>query len=233
MSARPTKLKGQGGGLPPDAETVLYALPGPVLVVDSAGRVRYVNHDAQEFFDAGSNILIGLPLAELLPADSPLFFLVEQVRRHRRTMADYGVTLETPRIGRHVVTVHAAPLGDGGDHVVLTLSEVSIARKIDHQLTHRHAARSVTAMAAMLAHEVKNPLSGIRGAAQLLEQSASEGDRMFTRLICDEADRIVALVNRMEVFSDNRAIDREAVNIHAVLEHARRVAQNGFARHVR
>ena len=86
---------------------------------------------------------------------------------------------------------------------------------------------------AMLAHEVKNPLSGIRGAAQLLEQNACDSDRVLTRLICDEADRIVALVNRMEVFSDRRPIERHAVNIHDVLDHVRRVAQNGFARGIR
>jgi two-component system nitrogen regulation sensor histidine kinase GlnL len=117
---------------------------------------------------------------------------------------------------------------------VLTIHERSIAHKIDQQLVHRGAARSVTAMAAMLAHEVKNPLSGIRGAAQLLETSAgSAKDRELTRLICDEADRIVKLVDRMEVFSDARPLERGAVNIHQVLEHVRKLAQTGFGRHVR
>jgi two-component system nitrogen regulation sensor histidine kinase GlnL len=103
---------------------------------------------------------------------------------------------------------------------------------MDRQLTHRGAARSVIALAAMLAHEIKNPLSGIRGAAQLLEQSASDDDRALTRLICDEADRIVKLVDRMEVFGDERPIEREPVNIHVVLEHVKKLAQSGFARHV-
>ena len=88
-------------------------------------------------------------------------------------------------------------------------------------------------MAAMLAHEVKNPLSGIRGAAQLLEENAAEGDRELTRLICDEADRICALVDRMEVFADREPPKRGAVNIHEVLEHVRKLAENGFARGIR
>ena len=108
-----------------------------------------------------------------------------------------------------------------------------MADKMDRQLTHRNAARSVTAMAAMLAHEVKNPLSGIRGAAQLLEQDADPAGRELTQLICDETDRIVALVDRMEAFSDHRPIERDAVNIHEVLERVRKAAQSGFARHVR
>lgn len=108
-----------------------------------------------------------------------------------------------------------------------------MAEKIDRQLTHRGAARSVTGLAAMLAHEIKNPLSGIRGAAQLLESSVDDNDRALTRLITDEADRIVKLVDRMEVFSDERPIERDPVNIHVVLEHVKRLAQSGFARHIR
>jgi two-component system nitrogen regulation sensor histidine kinase GlnL len=105
-----------------------------------------------------------------------------------------------------------------------------MADKIDRQLTHRGAARSVSGLAAMLAHEIKNPLSGIRGAAQLLETTVPDDDRALTRLICDEADRIVKLVDRMEVFSDERPLEREPVNIHAVLDHVRRLARSGFAR---
>ena len=114
------------------------------------------------------------------------------------------------------------------------LQERTIADKMDRQLTHRGAARSVIALASMLAHEIKNPLSGIRGAAQLLEQSAADDDdRTLTRLICDEADRIVKLVDRMEVFADQRPVEREPVNIHAVLDHVKRLAQTGFGRHIK
>jgi two-component system nitrogen regulation sensor histidine kinase GlnL len=113
------------------------------------------------------------------------------------------------------------------------LQERTIADKMDRQLTHRGAARSVIALAAMLAHEIKNPLSGIRGAAQLLEQSAADEDRSLTKLICDETDRIVKLVDRMEVFADERPVERQSVNIHVVLDHVKRLAQSGFARHVK
>ena len=108
-----------------------------------------------------------------------------------------------------------------------------MADKIDRQMTHRGAARSVTGLAAMLAHEIKNPLSGIRGAAQLLETVVSDEDRALTRLITDETDRIVSLVDRMEVFSDERPIDRWPVNIHVVLDHVKALARNGFGKRVR
>jgi two-component system nitrogen regulation sensor histidine kinase GlnL len=132
-----------------------------------------------------------------------------------------------------LVDLHVAPLPERPDYVVVMLQERTIADKMDRQLTHRGAARSVIALAAMLAHEIKNPLSGIRGAAQLLEQSVEDDDRTLTRLICDEADRIVKLVDRMEVFTDERPVEREPINIHVVLDHVKRLAQSGFARHIK
>ena len=86
--------------------------------------------------------------------------------------------------------------------------------------------------AAILAHEVKNPLSGIRGAAQLLEGSVAEADRELTVLIRDEADRIRDLVDRMEAFGE-KPVQYGPVNIHRVLEHVRRLAQTGFAASIR
>jgi two-component system nitrogen regulation sensor histidine kinase GlnL len=218
---------------PIEPGAILAALPDPVLVLDADDAIRYVNAAGEAFFQAGAATLAGTNLAELLPKDSPVVSLVQAARQGGNSISEYGVVLETPRLGSHIVTVQAAPLAERPDHVVVALIERSIAHKIDRQLTHRNAARSVTAMASILAHEVKNPLSGIRGAAQLLEQNASDADRELTRLICDETDRIVALVDRMDSFSDRQPIERAPVNIHEVLERVRKVAQTGFARHVR
>ena len=216
-----------------DPSGIVGALPDIVLVVGEGDLVHYVNPAAEHFFDSSASHLCGLRLAEIVPADSPLTAVVAQVRHAGASVSEEGVTIESPRIGAHFVTIRAAPLSDDARLVVVSIHERSIARKIDQQLIHRGAARSVTAMAALLAHEVKNPLSGIRGAAQLLEQSVPDEERELTRLICDETDRICALVDRMEVFSDRRPLERGAVNIHQVLEHVRKLAQNGFARHVR
>jgi two-component system nitrogen regulation sensor histidine kinase GlnL len=213
-----------------DARAILDAMAASVLVIGPDDRVGFVNGAGEGFFASSAGQLIGRNVRDLLPQDSPFFSLIEQVRKEGASVSEYGVTLDSPRISRHFVNIQAAPLADDPACIVVTLFERSIADKIDRQLTHRNAARSVTAMAMMLAHEVKNPLSGIRGAAQLLEQSASEEDIDLTRLIRDEADRIVALVDRMEVFSDSRPIERGPVNIHEVLEHVRKLATSGFAR---
>jgi two-component system nitrogen regulation sensor histidine kinase GlnL len=216
------------------AGAVLNALPLPLIVIRSDGRIIDANVAAEAFFETSAPMLQRQHLRELVPFGSPVLSLVEQVRERGAPVNEYRVDLSTPRNpGDHVVDLHVAPLPERPGHVVIMLQERTIADKMDRQLTHRGAARSVIALAAMLAHEIKNPLSGIRGAAQLLEHSASDDDRTLTRLICDEADRIVKLVDRMEVFADERPVERSPVNIHAVLEHVKRLAQSGFARHIK
>jgi two-component system nitrogen regulation sensor histidine kinase GlnL len=216
------------------ADAVLDALPHPVLMVAGDGYIANANAAAESFFEASLPLLRRHVLRDLVPFGSPLLALVDQVRARQAAVNEYKVDLGTPRNpGERLVDLHVAPMPERPDHVVVMLQERTIADKMDRQLTHRGAARSVIALAAMLAHEIKNPLSGIRGAAQLLEQSVGDEDRTLTRLICDEADRIVKLVDRMEVFSDERPVEREPVNIHVVLEHVKRLAQSGFARHIK
>ena len=216
------------------ADAVLDALPHPVIMVTADGKIANANAAAESFFEASLPLLRRHALRELVPFGSPLLALVDQVRVRGAAVNEYKVDLGTPRNpGERLVDLYVAPLPERPDHVVVMLQERTIADKMDRQLTHRGAARSVTALAAMLAHEIKNPLSGIRGAAQLLEQSVMDDDRTLTKLICDEADRIVKLVDRMEVFTDERPIERQPVNIHVVLEHVKRLAHSGFARHIK
>jgi two-component system nitrogen regulation sensor histidine kinase GlnL len=216
------------------ADAVLDALPHPVIMIAPDGKIASANTAAESFFEVSEPLLRRYALQDLVPFCSPLLALIDQVRARGAAVNEYKVDLGTPRNpGERLVDLHVAPVQESPGHVVVMLQERTIADKMDRQLTHRSAARSVIALAAMLAHEIKNPLSGIRGAAQLLEQSVVDDDRSLTRLICDEADRIVKLVDRMEVFSDERPVEREPVNIHVVLEHVKRLAHSGFARHVK
>jgi len=216
------------------ADTVLNALPHPILMVGPDGKIVEANVAAESFFEVSMLLLRRHALGDLVPFGSPLLALVEQVRNHGSAVNEYRVDLSTPRNpGERLVDLNVAPVPERSGHVVVMLQERTIADKMNRQLTHRGAARSVIALASMLAHEIKNPLSGIRGAAQLLEQSAADDDRTLTRLICDEADRIVKLVDRMEVFADERPVEREPVNIHVVLDRVKKLALSGFARNIK
>ena len=215
-----------------DPEMILGAIGSAVIVVGGDGIVTYVNDAAQRFFAAGASQICGFSVDTLIPRDSPILTLIRQAQERGTGLSEYGLTLDTPRTRTQLVNVQISPLNDRPGSVVVTIFERNIADKIDRQLSHRNAARSVGAMAAMLAHEVKNPLSGIRGAAQLLEGSIEGEDRNLTRLICEETDRICALVDRMDVFSDQRPLERGPVNIHIVMERVKQLAQNGFAKNV-
>ncbi|HJS86592.1 MAG TPA: ATP-binding protein [Acetobacteraceae bacterium] len=217
---------------PADPALVLSALPVAVVLLDAECRFLFANHAAEQFFGASAPHLSTLRLTDLIPADNPLFLLIEQVRTHEATIADHDLTLDSPRLNKTGITALATPLPEEPGTVLLTLQDASAARAIDRQLAFRGAARSVTGMAAILAHEVKNPLSGIRGAAQLLQSSVTGSDLELTELIRDEADRIRGLVDRMEMFGE-KPLARSAVNIHRVLAHVRTLAQSGFAAHVR
>ena len=216
------------------SEALLNALPNPVILISPDGRIVEANSAAEAFFQISLQFLRRHSFRELVPFGSPVLALIEQVRANGAPINEYMVDLGTPKIGAdRQVDLHVAPLAERPGHILIMLQERSIADKMARQLTHRGAARSVTALAAMLAHEIKNPLSGIRGAAQLLEQSASQEDHVLTRLICDETDRIVTLVDRMEVFGDERPVERGPVNIHSVLGHVKQLAKSGFARSIK
>ena len=227
MTAHPAQRR-------PDAAKVLNALAQPLLTVDAQGLVIDVNVAAETFFDMGRGVLVRSRLTDLIPSDSPVLALLAEALSNRATVNGYKIDISTSRTGnRNAVDVFIAPLPQTDDQVAIMLQERAIAEKIDRQLTHRSAARSITALGLMLAHEIKNPLSGIRGAAQLLEANVSDDDRALTRLICEETDRIVKLVDRMQSFADSTPSQWESLNIHAVLDHVKRLAQAGFARHIR
>jgi two-component system nitrogen regulation sensor histidine kinase GlnL len=212
------------------AQIVLNTIRRPVVMISPDGLISYANADAEDFFRSSAAILARNTLARFVPFGSPILTLVDQVRERSTPVNEYRVDISSPRLGEErIVDLYAAPVPELPGSVVIMFQERSMADKIDRQMTHRGAARSVTGLAAMLAHEIKNPLSGIRGAAQLLESVVSDDDRALTRLITDETDRIVSLVDRMEVFSDERPIDRHPVNIHVVLDHVKAIARSGFA----
>jgi two-component system, NtrC family, nitrogen regulation sensor histidine kinase GlnL len=210
--------------VPPAPQLVLDAMPNPLIVLDSSDRICMVNAAAEDFFQSGASLLVRYSLADIVPFASPVLQSVKQVREAASVVNEYGVGVGTPRLGgERMVDLQTALLGDDGRFVMLMLLRRSMAHKLGHQLTHQGAARSVSGMASMLAHEIKNPLAGIRGAAQLLEPTLPDQDRSLARLICDETERIRKLVDQMEVFSDERPLEKEPVNIHVVLDKVKKL----------
>lgn len=215
---------------------VLQALPQPVIVLDEDRTVAFVNYAAESFFGASISVLSRQKLDDLIAFGSPIVGLAQTVADRRAPMTEYRVRVGSARFGDaaddRIVDVFATPISDHDGRVALLFQERTMADKIDRQLVSRGAARSVTGLASMLAHEIKNPLSGIRGAAQLLEQSVTAEELPLARLVREEVDRIVDLIDRVEVFGDERPVEREPINIHVVLDRVKLLAKNGVARNV-
>jgi two-component system, NtrC family, nitrogen regulation sensor histidine kinase GlnL len=220
---------------PVEHDQLLSALPHPILVLAEDNDIIYANAAAEAFLSTGLSLLKRMRLDDVVGFGCPLLALVEQVRRSDSTVNEYSLEVGSPKFtsGPKLVDVYGGPLPEQPALVVLMLQQRNMAMMIERQLTHRAAARSASGLASVLAHEIKNPLSGIRGAAQLLEQEISDSDRTLTQLICSETDRIRNLVDRMEVFGDERPLAKEPVNIHDVLEHVRRLCESGIGRGIR
>jgi two-component system nitrogen regulation sensor histidine kinase GlnL len=216
----------------PEETSILGALAFPILVVGDDNQISYVNVATEQFLQQGKSFLIGFSLESVFAKHSPILSLIEQVRTGSISIFEHDIDLSRPRGGTLRVSIQASPLLDGGDSVVMSFHSHGAARIMERQLVHRGAARSVSAMASMLAHEVKNPLSGIRGAAQLLERAVGVEDQPLAVLIKEEADRICKLVDRMGVFGDEGPPDRQEVNIHEVLDRVHQLAAAEFTENI-
>ncbi len=213
--------------------SLLEALPHAVVLLCEDNRVSYANPAAESFFGLSLAVLRRQEISDLVTFGCPLLSLIDQVRHSGASVNEYGVEVVIPRTeANHLVDVFGGTLPDDRGCVMLLLQQRSMAQMIERQLSNRAATRSASGFSAVLAHEIKNPLSGIRGAAQLLEPSLSDADRALTQLICAETERIRKLIDRIEVFGDERPISAEPVNIHDVIEHVRQIAQSGFARNI-
>ena len=202
---------------PVPAGELLAALPTPLLAIDAAGRIVEANSAAENLLNLSRGAIVGMAIEDAigdglraLPSETPVVAYDQEVilPGGRSQRADLLVSPWPERPGARVVALHLPPAAG------------PIARRSEHD----GGILTAAGVAAMLAHEIKNPLSGIRGAAQLLETNVDEEARAMTRLIRDEVDRIAALIDRMEGFTDTRPLEIEPQNIHAILEHARAVA---------
>ncbi len=202
----------------------------PVLMIGAEQEVLFANPAAEQFFDTGAALLVKQTIDALVPFGSPLLGMMTQARERGASVSERMMDLSMPHHGERVADVIVTPLPEPENAVLVTLRERSLAQRIERQLAHRGAVRSMNGMASVLAHEIKNPLAGIRGAAQLLEDSVPESEKNLTHLICAETDRIRTLIDRMESFGDTRGFARTPVNIHEVLYRVRSVASTSFAK---
>lgn len=215
-----------------DFEVLWGILPFPAFVIDKDNRFIEANGAAEQMVQTSAKQMQRKSLAEVFGAASVVVDTAATARRKRGSLIQYNVDVALAEKSVQSCNVHVGVMGRDDPNLLIIIQPTSVAQKMSRSLTHMASARSVAAMAAMLAHEIRNPLAGISGAAQLLAMTASAEDQELTEMISQETRRIGELVDRVEHFGDERRFERNPLNIHDVLDRALRAAKAGFAAHV-
>ena len=216
--------------IPNLSDVILHSINLPMLVVDGDNRLIEANSAAEEFLQMGRRSLMHQPLRQIFPPPCVLADMLEKPRLTASSVSDQNIEIITPNIrrqGRVWVNLHLSPLLDRPDHVVILLQPRALAERLRGQEQFRGTARQLSSFGAMLAHEMKTPLAGIRGAAELLANSG-EGASNLADLIISESDRMTNLVARMESLSAGHSITPKPLNIHEVIDHCLNLAGQSF-----
>jgi two-component system nitrogen regulation sensor histidine kinase GlnL len=209
---------------------VWNAIPLAVLILDGQDGIVDANGPAEGFFNRSVRALIGRPIQDLISLEPGISEATARVRRTNAPLTLHETSLAVGPAPPIRCEVHLGPAGEG---TILMLAPRDISRRVDRARASRTAAQSAIGMAEMLAHEIKNPLAGITGAAQLLSMNVDPEDIELTDLIVAESRRIVKLLEQVEQFGNLRPPERKAINIHDILDRARKSAMVGFASHMR
>ena len=213
----------------PDAPTLWAALPVPVVLIDADDRLLEVNAEAEEFLNASARSLRGRRAFKRLRVEAPVAQACASVRRDMATVIISEVEVAAGDRAPLMCDLRIAPIEGQAGVLVVLIAPREIAGRLGRGQMGQAGARSAIGMAEMMAHEIKNPLAGIAGAAQLLSMSLSAEDRELTDLIVMETRRVVKLLEQVEQFGNLRPPELTAVNIHDVLDRARRSAIMGYA----
>ena len=215
-------------------EDILNELRTPVFLINKYNFIKYINSMGEEFFGYSANLIIEKPLDKFINNDSSVFNLFDRVRKSRLGLTEESLDFGNINFPNRKVRVHILPSGFDND-IIVQISELSISELFQKQALNTKISKSFSSMIDMLMHELKNPLSGIKGASQLIEFDVKDNENLLelSQLITIESDRIVSLLNRMEQISTNNIkLEFESINIHEILSHCRRVAQNSFGSNI-
>lgn len=213
-------------------EAVLSGLNYPVIAINTSNCFLFVNTAGEEFFKSSLSFLKGEPLSTFIDNDHSIFTMIDRVKKSGASLSDQGVDLFSKKFGQRLVDIQVSPLLNIKREVIgiiVAFQERSLAERLRGQEQFRGAARSMTSLSSLLAHEIKNPLAGIRGAAELLTSTADKNEiNDLTNLIVNETDRIASLLTRMERLAGGQTISREPVNIHEVIDHCINLTKRSF-----
>ncbi len=209
------------------------SLPVPTLVIGPENLIIDINSAAEGFLNVSAKSVKGTPVWDQIAVNDPLESAFERARESHTPLFVNDVDVGSGSRAPMQSDLQVAPLTGHPKHMILMISPRELAGRMTQNNSVKAAAKSAIGMAEMLAHEIKNPLAGITGAAQLLSMNLKAEDLELTDLIVEESRRIVKLLGQVEQFGNLSKPDFQAVNIHDVLDRARRSALLGFGAHMK
>ncbi len=216
-----------------DAIDIWASLPVPAVRIDANERIADLNTAAEGFFNTSSKAMCGVPVWDAIAVDAPLEASFQRARKSGAPLFVNDVDVGTGNRVPVQCALQIAPIVGVDGEMLMLISPRELAGRMTQNHSVKSAAQSAIGMAEMLAHEIKNPLAGITGAAQLLSMSLKAEDLELTDLIVEETRRIVKLLEQVEQFGNLSPPDRKPVNVHDVLDRARRSALLGFGAHMK
>ena len=213
-------------------DVIWQSLPVPAVMIDSEDRIVDVNPTAESFLNTSKRQVMGAPVFDVFAIDAPVDEQAARVRDERAPLFMNNVDVGTGQSAPINCNIQVAPVLEMPGHLLMLLEPRALADRMGRSMSAKSAAKSAIGMSEMLAHEIKNPLAGITGAAQLLSMNLEAEDREMTDLIVSEARRILALLDQVEQFGNLRPPAREVVNVHDLLDRARKSAAVGVAAHM-
>ena len=202
--------------------TIWMSMPVATVVIDKDDKISDINPAAEGFFNSSAKALTGTPIWDKLAVDTPIERALGRARANMSPLFVNDINVGTGERAPLQCTLQIAPLSGFDGMMILMISPRELAGRLSQSEGVKSAAKSAIGMAEMLAHEIKNPLAGITGAAQLLSMNLSSEDLELTDLIVEESRRIVKLLDQVEQFGNLHAPDLDSVNLHDVLNRARR-----------
>ncbi|VAV87762.1 Nitrogen regulation protein NtrB, partial [hydrothermal vent metagenome] len=188
------------------------SLPVPALLLAADDRIAAINPAAEEFLISSARAIKGAPVWDVLRVEAPVEAAMKRIRREGAPLFVNDVVVAVGVGPGIACSVQIAPMAGEDGQLIMLITPRDLSGQMGQNHPVKSAARSAIGMGAMLAHEIKNPLAGITGAAQLLAMNLNAGDREMTDLIVSESRRIVALLEQVEQFGDTRPPECCAVN---------------------
>ena len=214
-------------------EIGLNLIPLTILIIDHNLNIVFANNNAEELFRISKDKLLNLNLKDLLSNDSLLIDFIHRSKINNISIYDQNIKVSGPRLKEIQVFASISFIEiDFNENQMLILNQKNKIHKFTDENDLNLSLQSVSKISSMLSHEIKNPLSGIKGGAQLLSKGDKNENQDIIDMIVNETDRICNLLDKVDQIYINHIHEIKEINIHEIIQHSIKVSSSGFGKNI-